>query len=88
MVCRSLQSSGGFVDDLGRDCLTENGGTLVLGSHDEVYAPGGQGVMWDPQQGTVIMYYHYATEATGYAYDKFSFGWNKLDFSSGWPVVV
>ena len=23
----------------------------------------------------------------GYANDQFQFGWNKLDFKSGWPVV-
>lgn len=88
MVCRSFQSSGGFVDQLGRDCLNQNGGTLVLGSHDDVYAPGGQGVMWDPQQDSVVMYYHYVRPSVGYAYEKIFFGWNKLDFSSGWPVVV
>lgn len=88
MVCRSSQSSSGFVDELGRDCLTQNGGTLVLGSHDDVYAPGGQGVMWDPEQNSVVLYFHYVKPSIGYTYDQFFFGWNKLNFSSGWPVVV
>lgn len=44
MVCRSTQPSGGFTDKDGNDCL-DNGGTLVLGSHDDVYAPGGQGML-------------------------------------------
>lgn len=88
MVCRSTLPTGNFVDQTGRDCLTESGGTLVLGSHDDVYAPGGQGVMWDPKQNSVVLYYHYAKPSVGYSYDQFFFGWNKLDLSSGWPVVV
>jgi arabinan endo-1,5-alpha-L-arabinosidase len=51
MVCRSNEPTGGFVDKDGRDCLTENGGTLVLASHDDVYAPGGQGACdWIPRE--------------------------------------
>lgn len=88
MVCRSLQPNGGFVDRLGRDCLTQNGGSLILASHDDVYAPGGQGVFWDPQQNSVVMYYHYVKNSVSYSYDEFFFGWNKLDFVGGWPVVV
>lgn len=42
MVCRSTEVDGGFEDKNGDDCLT-NGGSLVLASHDDVYAPGGQG---------------------------------------------
>ena len=88
MVCRSDRPSGGFVDQAGHDCLTQNGGTLVLGSHGDVYAPGGQGVMYDPAQGSVVVYYHYVKPSVGYGYDQFYFGFNKLDFSSGWPVVI
>ncbi|KAI1502812.1 glycosyl hydrolase [Biscogniauxia marginata] len=40
----------------------------------------GYGIMADEEAGGPIIYYHY---------DKtYQFGWNKLDFSSGWPVVV
>ncbi|CAK4030507.1 arabinan endo-1,5-alpha-L-arabinosidase A [Lecanosticta acicola] len=88
LVCRSSSPNGGFVDQAGRDCLTQNGGTLVLGSHDDVYAPGGQGVMFDPQQNSPVVYYHYVNPSVSYDYSQFFFGWNKLDFSSGWPVVV
>lgn len=88
MVCRSSESGGGFVDQSGRDCLTGNGGTLVLGSHGDVYAPGGQGVMFDPNLQSVVMYYHFVRPSVSYTYDQFFFGWNKLDFSSGWPIVV
>jgi arabinan endo-1,5-alpha-L-arabinosidase len=87
-VCRSTSSSGGFRDKEGRDCVSENGGTMVYASHGDVYAPGGQGVFYDPGQGAVVLYYHYVKPSIGYEYEKFFFGWNKLDFTSGWPVVV
>jgi arabinan endo-1,5-alpha-L-arabinosidase len=32
----------------------------VLASHDNVYGPGGQGVIADPSLGSVL-YYHYGT---------------------------
>lgn len=59
MVCRSIYPQGGYVDKEGRDCLAESGGTLVLGSHGNVWAPGGQGVMILPEAGGPILYYHY-----------------------------
>jgi arabinan endo-1,5-alpha-L-arabinosidase len=40
-VCRSQSPTGGFVDKTGKSC-TSGGGTVVLESHDRVYAPGGQ----------------------------------------------
>lgn len=58
VVCRSRRPRGGFADKDGKDCLTENGGTVVLASHDEIFAPGGQGILDDPEAG-LIMYYHY-----------------------------
>lgn len=89
MVCRSTSPTGGFVDQDGVSCL-EAGGTLVLAgsSANDVYAPGGQGVFYDPNQDSVVMYYHYVKPSVGYDGTQFQFGWNKLDFSSGWPVVV
>ena len=59
MVCRSQGPTGPFSDDQNRDCVTDDGGKLVLGSHGNVYAPGGQGIMDDETIGSVIMYYHY-----------------------------
>lgn len=104
MVCRSTSVDGRFEDQLGRDCLTENGGTLVLGSHGNVYAPGGQGVIHDPDVDRIALYYHYGKsqrqnkypstknsivdKTVGYAYEDFLFGFNYIDFSSGWPVVT
>lgn len=91
-VCRSEAALGPFVDADGKNCLSENGGTLVLGSHDNVYAPGGQGVYVSPEDGKIIMYYHYVKTDLAvddvYAYENFQFGFNYLDFSSGWPVVT
>jgi arabinan endo-1,5-alpha-L-arabinosidase len=56
-VCRAASPEGPYVDKGGKSC-TKGGGTLVLGTHDNIYAPGGQGVYEDPVQGTVL-YYHY-----------------------------
>lgn len=89
MVCRSTSPTGSFTDQNGNDCLRQNGGTIVYASNsNDVYAPGGQGVFYDPGQDSVVVYYHYVKPSVGYNYDQFYFGWNKLDFSSGWPVVV
>ena len=60
MVCRSQDPRKGFVDQDGKDCVTENGGTMILGTHGSVYAPGGQGVMNDTEAGGPILYYHYS----------------------------
>ncbi|PLB35230.1 arabinan endo-1,5-alpha-L-arabinosidase [Aspergillus candidus] len=84
-VCRSEKVDGGFVDSDGIPC-TEGGGTVVLESHDTVYGPGGLGVYDDPTLGP-IMYYHYVDTDIGYADGQKLFGWNALDFSSGWPVL-
>ncbi|KAJ4298033.1 hypothetical protein N0V90_005932 [Kalmusia sp. IMI 367209] len=90
MVCRAESASGPFVDKNGRNCLTENGGSLVLGSHGDVYAPGGQGLAHDPDVDRVALYYHYdnAVNKADGTYNDFRFGFNWIDFSSGWPEVV
>ncbi|KAJ6018580.1 hypothetical protein N7499_010228 [Penicillium canescens] len=84
-VCRSTSATSGFVDKTGTAC-TSGGGTVVLESHGTVYGPGGQGVFTDPTYGPVL-YYHYVDTTIGYADSQKLFGWNKIDFSSGWPVV-
>ncbi|KAI0595912.1 glycosyl hydrolase [Biscogniauxia sp. FL1348] len=90
MVCRSKDPRTGYIDDQGRDCVNQSGGTEILASHDGIWAPGGQGVMTDEEAGGPIMYYHYVPydEDTNTPAMAYQFGWNKLDFSSGWPVVV
>jgi arabinan endo-1,5-alpha-L-arabinosidase len=109
LACRSKSPTGGFVDKNGADCRN-NGGSVVLESHDWVYGPGGQGVYQDPKYGPVL-YYHYGTLLSeplwrcvlcrvltlatnfavdtriGYADGDKKFGWNQIDFSSGWPKV-
>ncbi|KAL2756446.1 glycoside hydrolase family 43 protein [Sodiomyces alcalophilus JCM 7366] len=85
LVCRSTSPTGNFVDREGTPC-TRGGGTVVLESHGFVYGPGGQGVYLDPQLGPVL-YYHYLDTRIGYADSQKQFGWNTMDFSSGWPVL-
>ncbi|KAF2750000.1 glycoside hydrolase family 43 protein [Sporormia fimetaria CBS 119925] len=85
LACRSRSVGSGFVDKNGKACLS-GGGTAVLRSHDFVYGPGGQGVWNDPSLGPVL-YYHYVDTRIGYADAQKQFGVNKIDFSSGWPVV-
>ena len=83
---RSENVSGPYVDKNGTQLTEANAGTLVLGSHDNIYAPGGQSVYHDPTSGRDIMVYHYVPNNSfgGPSY----LGINFLDFSSGWPEVV
>ncbi|KAF8887174.1 arabinanase [Infundibulicybe gibba] len=76
-VGRSTKANGGYVDQAGV-ALTAGGGTLVLGTHDNIVGPGGQDLMTDTD-GTILVY-HYYTAAGSFL------GINRLDFSSGWPV--
>ncbi|KAI5858941.1 putative arabinan endo-1,5-alpha-L-arabinosidase A [Tricharina praecox] len=85
-VCRSEAVGGPYVDSDGKSCLS-GGGTTVLASHDNVYGPGGQGVFTDPTLGSVL-YYHYVDTTVGYADGQKTFGWNKLNWSNGWPTAV
>lgn len=87
MVCRSEVATGPFVDDTDKNCI-DSGGKMVLGSHGDVYGPGGQGIYYDEQLQSPVMYYHYMNKTTGYKVDDVYFGWNKLSFDSGWPVVL
>ncbi|KAJ1327380.1 arabinan endo-1,5-alpha-L-arabinosidase [Microdochium nivale] len=93
MVCRSRTPRGEYFDRAGRSCLTQSGGTVVLASHDEVFAPGGQGI-WDDEVEGPVLYYHYVsfnltTNRVSETDKGYKFGWNKLDFrDDGWPRVV
>ena len=89
LVGRGTSPSGPFVGQLGHDItlnLTPPTGSLVLGSHDNIYAPGGQSVYFDPVSGRDVMVYHYVPNDAfgGPSY----LGINYLNFSSGWPVLV
>ncbi|EPS34010.1 putative alpha-L-arabinofuranosidase [Penicillium oxalicum 114-2] len=88
-VCRSSSATGEFVDQTGKSCR-ESGGTLILASHDQVYAPGGQGILDDEDLGPILYYHYYsltAKQSGGTGIDGYLYGWNELDFSTGWPVV-
>lgn len=92
MVCRAAAPTGPFVDDSGKACL-DGGGLWIYGSSGgnytlaNVYAPGGQGVMWDEGLQRVVMYYHYINRTSDM--ENAQFGWNYLDFTEdGWPTVV
>lgn len=85
MVCRADSATGPFADANGTPC-TEGGGTLVLGSHDLVYGPGGQGVLGGTALGDVL-YYHYVDTSIGFSDGDKRLGVNVIDWSSGWPVV-
>ncbi|KAF1982577.1 glycoside hydrolase family 43 protein [Aulographum hederae CBS 113979] len=85
MVCKASSPQGPFRDRSGRSCA-DGGGTVVLPSHDWLYAPGGQSVYKDAELGPVLVY-HYVDTRIGYSDGQKKFGWNTLDFSSGWPVA-
>ncbi|XP_006462652.1 hypothetical protein AGABI2DRAFT_119499 [Agaricus bisporus var. bisporus H97] len=78
-VGRSTSPTGGYVDNSGV-ALTDGGGTLVLGTHDNIVGPGGQDIMLDAD-GPILVYHYYTPDGN-------FLGINRLDFSSGWPVVV
>ncbi|KAK7016874.1 glycosyl hydrolase [Favolaschia claudopus] len=83
-VARSSTYNGGYVGQQGL-AATNNGGGLILPPHDSILGPGGQDIFLD-SDGTVYMVYHYKTGSSGNL--AFHIGLNKLDMSSGWPVVV
>ncbi|KZV89858.1 secreted arabinase [Exidia glandulosa HHB12029] len=78
-VGRSSSISGPFVDSSGKT-LTSGGGTLVLQTHDGIYGPGGQDVYLD-SDGPILVYHYYTSSGNW-------LGINRLNFTSGWPVVA
>ena len=84
-----MNVSGPYVDKDGHD-LTEDRdpptGSLVLGSHDNVYAPGSASVIADPVSGRDVIVYHWVRNETQLG--RAHLGINFLNFSSGWPVLV
>ena len=59
VVCRAESITGPYYDTQGKNCVTESGGTTILASHGDVYAPGGQDVLVDPESGRTVIVYHY-----------------------------
>ncbi|KAI1210784.1 glycoside hydrolase family 43 protein [Annulohypoxylon truncatum] len=84
-VCKSDSPAGPFVDKDGVAC-TDGGGTTVLASQGNTYAPGGQGVFTDDAYGDVL-YYHYLDLTVGVDYNDSKFGWNVITWVDGWPTV-
>ncbi|KAJ7121949.1 glycoside hydrolase family 43 protein [Mycena crocata] len=89
-VGRSKSAHGPFLDKSGRD-MRETGGTLVLASHGNVYAPGGQTIFTDEKTNKDVFVYHYvpAIDSPAPFNDSFSsLGLNGIDWSSEWPVLI
>lgn len=101
-VGRSKSAQGPFVDRNGTSLL-DGGGSIVYGSNNYVYAPGGQGVLSD-YFGRDVLYYHYGeffsthqwvananmlavTTYGGYT-DNTLLGWDYLEYIDDWPVLV
>lgn len=65
LVGRAENATGPFVDRFGR-ALTKDDryptGHIVLTSHDNVFAPGGQSLFLDPVSGRDVIAYHYVRE--------------------------
>ncbi|VDC05854.1 unnamed protein product [Peniophora sp. CBMAI 1063] len=87
LVGRGAGGMGPYYDANGAELTADNAGTLVLGSHDNVYAPGGQSVFLDPISDRDVIVYHYELYDGAIGGPSY-LGINYLDFSSGWPVVV
>ncbi len=86
-VGRGPTASGPFIDKSGKAITTgTTTGTIILGSHDNVYAPGGQSIFHDPVSNRDVIVYHYVKndDFGGPSY----LGINYVDFSSDWPVLV
>ncbi|KAJ7880604.1 glycoside hydrolase family 43 protein [Mycena olivaceomarginata] len=88
-VGRSKSAHGPFLDKNGLD-MRETGGTLILGSHGNVYAPGGQVIFTDKKTNKDAFVYHYVPVDSPSPYNNSfsSLGLNGIDWSSGWPVLT
>jgi arabinan endo-1,5-alpha-L-arabinosidase len=64
--------------------MRETGGTLVLGSHGNIYAPGGQVIFTDKKTKKDVFVYHYVpVDSPSPFNDSFSsLGLNGIDWSS------
>ncbi|KAJ6466803.1 arabinanase [Mycena sanguinolenta] len=81
-VARSSTYNSGYGGEAGLAAL-DNGGTLILPAHDSILGPGGQDIFVDTD-GTPYIVYHYKV-GTALTHQ---IGLNKLNMSSGWPVVI
>ncbi|KAH7107144.1 glycoside hydrolase family 43 protein [Auriculariales sp. MPI-PUGE-AT-0066] len=89
-VGRSKSPTGPFVGPMGNELtnwkVDPPVGMIILESHNNLYAPGGQSVYLDPVSNRPVMIYHYVPR------DKLGgqsfLGISYLNFTSGWPVIV
>jgi arabinan endo-1,5-alpha-L-arabinosidase len=80
-VVRSTSGvNGPYYDKDGVPAL-QGGGTLLLASEGAIIGPGG-GSVYKDTDGSYYLYHHWYSDTTS------SLGIRKLDFSSGWPVVM
>jgi arabinan endo-1,5-alpha-L-arabinosidase len=85
---RSTNPTGPFLDRGGQD-LANNGGTILLSTHDNIVGPGGQSVFTDTgTNGTLsqptLVYHYYDGNNNGTP----MLGVSRLAFTSdGWPYV-
>ncbi|KAL9051557.1 MAG: hypothetical protein Q9162_005949 [Coniocarpon cinnabarinum] len=85
MVCRARNPAGPFLDRDKRPCM-DSGGTILLESHDDVYAPGGQGVLQDGD--ATYIYYHYLNTTMSIVDNEVQWGVNVVDWDDDqWPTV-
>jgi arabinan endo-1,5-alpha-L-arabinosidase len=82
-VGRSKSAHGPFLDKNGLD-MRETGGTLILDSHGNVYAPGGQVIFTDKKTNKDVFVYHYVPVDSPSPYNNSfsSLGLNGIDWSS------
>ncbi|KAJ5652082.1 hypothetical protein N7507_009508 [Penicillium longicatenatum] len=87
-VGRSTSPRGPFEDKDGMKLL-DGGGTVIYASnHGVVYAPGGLGVLAGNGSTPDILYYHYLNTSIGFTDEDARLGWNYLNYTDGWPVVI
>ncbi|VDB94964.1 unnamed protein product [Peniophora sp. CBMAI 1063] len=78
---------GGAGHALTEDIPSAPTGNVILSSHDNVYAPGGQSIFRDPVSNRDVIVYHYQKLDGAIGGPSF-LGVNYLSFTSGWPVLV
>lgn len=80
-VGRATSPTGPYYDKNGVDMMN-NGGTLVLETHDRYIGPGGQSVMSDVD-GDLLVYHYYDGQDNGAA----KLGVNLISWSGDWPTL-
>ena len=85
-IGRSKALTGPYLDKNGKD-LNQGGGSIMLATHDWIFAPGGPSVMKGADGGD-ILYYHYLNRYVDFSEKNVRFGWNRLRYVDGWPQII